>query len=54
MIKCLCGGEPLRVKTRRRGGNTAFSVKCSSCGKRTHWHRPNGGDLHEWEEMNGG
>lgn len=52
MTPCLCGGEPRRIRTRRRGGRTAFAVECAACGKRTHWHRPNGGDLHEWETMN--
>ena len=52
MIPCKCGGEPQTVKTRKRGGKTAYAVKCPSCGKRTHWHRPNGGHVHEWEQMN--
>lgn len=52
MTPCKCGGEPQTIKTRRRGGKTAFAVKCQSCGKRTHWHRPNGGHVHEWEQMN--
>ena len=52
MIPCKCGGEPQTVKTRKRGGRTAFAVECSACGKRTHWHRPNGGHVHEWEQMN--
>lgn len=52
MIPCKCGGEPQTVKTRKRGGRTAFAVKCSACGKRTHWHRPNGGHVREWEQMN--
>lgn len=52
MTPCKCGGEPLTVKTRKRGGRTAYAVKCASCGKRTHWHRPNGGHVHEWEQMN--
>lgn len=52
MTPCKCGGEPQTVKTRKRGGRTAFAVECSACGKRTHWHRPNGGHIHEWEQMN--
>lgn len=52
MTPCRCGGAPQRLKTRRRRGRTAWAVECASCGKRTHWHRPNGGDLHEWETIN--
>lgn len=53
MIPCRCGGEPRRIKTRKRGGRTALAVECSDCGKRTHWHRPNGGHIAEWNQMNG-
>lgn len=54
MTPCLCGGEPLKMKKRAHGGGTRLAVKCVECGKRTHWHRPNGGHVHEWERMNGG
>lgn len=52
MTKCKCGGEPLTLVRRKRGGRTAFAMKCDTCGKRTHWHRPNGGHVHEWRQMN--
>ena len=45
-----CGAEPLREARRLPRGGTRHRVRCPSCGRATHWHRPNGGDIHEWNE----
>lgn len=44
-----CGGAPLRAKKRMRKG-MRWRVYCPKCGYTTRWHRPNGGDIHEWNE----
>ncbi len=48
--ECRCGGSPLRLRKRTRKGRR-WLVMCSRCGKRTHLHRANGGEIAEWEEM---
>lgn len=48
--KCRCGALPERLKKRTRYG-MRWWIQCPKCGKRTHKHRPNGGDLYEWEKM---
>lgn len=39
------------MKRRTRNG-FRFRVRCPVCKRKTHLHRPNGGDLYEWEQMN--
>lgn len=51
ITRCRCGGEPVRIKKRTRHG-MRWWVQCQKCNRRTKKHRPNGGDLHEWERMN--
>ncbi len=47
LAPCRCGGEPERLSRRTRRGMKWF-VRCTACGRRTHLHRPNGGDIGEW------
>lgn len=51
MVQCKCGGDACRMKKRTRHG-MRWIVRCSSCKKKTHLHRSNGGDIEEWNEMN--
>lgn len=46
--KCPCGNQPNRERKQTRQG-VKFRVYCPKCKRKTHWHRPNGGDLHEWK-----
>ena len=45
--KCPCGSQPNRER-RKTGQGAKFRVCCPRCKRKTHWHRPNGGDLQEW------
>lgn len=45
--RCECGSDPTRRSRRTRKG-MRWWVECPRCHKKTVCHRPNGGDIHDW------